>query len=211
MNRIRQVLSNAGFLAANRENGRITMPAVDRRTQYTKMVISESFFSLLKEKGFSKITVAEICKAAQINRGTFYLHYEDKYALLNEVIDAALDEGFVEGTLPEALCQRVPKTAHARLLYEDMDTFPYVAKRMIERSEPVVVPVIMERAGLSKAEARVLFVYAAHGNLAVNQLMGWSDSDEYAAAQRLVERFVGGGFQALAAGSGKDGEKGGAR
>ena len=31
-----------------------------------------------------------ICRRAGINRGTFYLHYEDKFALLDALIDEAL-------------------------------------------------------------------------------------------------------------------------
>ena len=31
-----------------------------------------------------------ICRRADINRGTFYLHYEDKFALLDALIDEAL-------------------------------------------------------------------------------------------------------------------------
>lgn len=58
---------------------------MDRRTRYTKMVIQESLFSLLKTKPLSKITISDICKTAEISRPTFYLHYEDINALLDEI------------------------------------------------------------------------------------------------------------------------------
>ncbi len=41
----------------------------DARTQYTKKVIRECFFELLKETPLNKITVKGICERAQINRG----------------------------------------------------------------------------------------------------------------------------------------------
>lgn len=63
---------------------------MDRRRRYTLSVIREAFFALLAEVGFAKMTVADICRRADINRGTFYLHYEDKFALLDELIDEAL-------------------------------------------------------------------------------------------------------------------------
>ena len=63
---------------------------IDRRRRYTLSVIREAFFSLLAEVGFAKMTVADICRRADINRGTFYLHYEDKFALLDALIDEAL-------------------------------------------------------------------------------------------------------------------------
>ena len=58
---------------------------MDRRTRYTKMVIQEALFSLLKTKPLSKITISDICKTAEISRPTFYLHYEDINALLDEI------------------------------------------------------------------------------------------------------------------------------
>ena len=44
----------------------------DRRTRYTRQTIKDTFLELLKQKSFTKITVTEICKNAEINRGTFY-------------------------------------------------------------------------------------------------------------------------------------------
>ena len=42
--------------------------ATDRRTKYTKSVIRQALFDLLKEKPFKiKITVTDICKMADIN------------------------------------------------------------------------------------------------------------------------------------------------
>ena len=43
----------------------------DRRTRYTRQTIKDTFLELLKQKSFTKITVTEICKNAEINRGTF--------------------------------------------------------------------------------------------------------------------------------------------
>ncbi len=48
----------------------------------TKMDLA--LISLLKKKPLEYITVSEICKAAEVNRSTFYLHYETIDDLLNE-------------------------------------------------------------------------------------------------------------------------------
>lgn len=63
----------------------------DRRTQYTKMVIREAFLQLIKKKPVQKITVADICGLAEVSRPTFYLHYADVYALLDEICDGMLE------------------------------------------------------------------------------------------------------------------------
>lgn len=55
------------------------MPSLttNRRTQYTLKVIKEAFLELLKENELTSIKVTEICKLADVNRGTFYNHFED--------------------------------------------------------------------------------------------------------------------------------------
>ena len=57
----------------------------DRRTLYTRRVIMDSYIDLLKEKPRDKIKVAEICRLAEINRCTFYLHFEDITAVENAI------------------------------------------------------------------------------------------------------------------------------
>ncbi len=203
MDKGRKVQMAQGGSAAERSHrldkgGEAASPkTVDRRTRYTKMVIAEAFFSLLREKGFMRMTVTDLCKAAQINRGTFYLHYEDKFALLIELVDEAIDTGQLQGETPDPLCQRIPQAEDARLLYQDPDTFAYVARRVIERSSPKMVPLIMARTGLGETDARMLFAFIAHGDLAVNQQLGWTETGEHAGAQKLLSRFVDGGFLAL--------------
>lgn len=54
----------------------------DRRSIRTKRLIRDAFTELMKEKGFEGITVRDLTQKADINRGTFYLHYRDKYDLL---------------------------------------------------------------------------------------------------------------------------------
>ena len=57
----------------------------DRRIQKSKEAIQKSFLALLQEKNLKKITVAEICRMANIGRGTFYLHYMDVYDLYEQI------------------------------------------------------------------------------------------------------------------------------
>lgn len=60
---------------------------LDLRIKRTQKAIKESFFSLVEEKGFEHISVKDITDKAMISRNTFYLHYEDKYDLLNKICD----------------------------------------------------------------------------------------------------------------------------
>lgn len=64
----------------------------NRRTIYTKKVVKESLIELLEDKEIHKITVTDICKKADINRGTFYTHYKDAYDLLQSIEDELFDQ-----------------------------------------------------------------------------------------------------------------------
>jgi AcrR family transcriptional regulator len=57
----------------------------DARVRYTKMVIQESFFKLIKEKPINKITVKSICELSEINRATFYKYYTDPFDLMRQI------------------------------------------------------------------------------------------------------------------------------
>ncbi|MFO6495855.1 MULTISPECIES: TetR/AcrR family transcriptional regulator C-terminal domain-containing protein [Bacillus] len=63
----------------------------DRRINRTKRMIRDALSELMEEKAFEEVTVKDITRKADINRGTFYLHYQDKYDLLeqseNEIIE----------------------------------------------------------------------------------------------------------------------------
>src|SRR5690554_640612 len=64
---------------------------VDRRVKYTKMVLEDSFIKLLEKKDITKISIKEICENADINRATFYAHYNDQNDLLRKIEDKLLD------------------------------------------------------------------------------------------------------------------------
>ncbi|MFT8871527.1 MAG: TetR/AcrR family transcriptional regulator [Sporolactobacillus sp.] len=66
--------------------------ANDLRVQKTKAAIIEAFIDLLNVKDFAAITVRDIADAAHVGRGTFYLHYQDKYDLLNTLADDCIDQ-----------------------------------------------------------------------------------------------------------------------
>lgn len=67
---------------------------VDRRVRKTRRQLQwMSFITLLKEKKVQDITVRELTDMADLNRGTFYLHYKDVFDLL-EKTEAELQEDF---------------------------------------------------------------------------------------------------------------------
>ena len=49
----------------------------------TKLVLAESFKSLMEKRPFHKISVSDICEKCGMNRKSFYYHFKDKYDLTN--------------------------------------------------------------------------------------------------------------------------------
>ncbi|AWV33848.1 TetR/AcrR family transcriptional regulator [Paenibacillus odorifer] len=64
----------------------------DPRVLRTRLLIREAFRNLLKTKGFDSMTIKDISQKATINRATFYAHYEDKYALLDEFTEQSFHQ-----------------------------------------------------------------------------------------------------------------------
>lgn len=105
----------------------------------------------------------------------------------------------LKGTEADALCQRQPANDDYYLLYSDDDAYARVAQRVIERGAEQMVPSIMEKTGLSREDAHLLFVHNVQGNLAVNRLLGWKRGPEFTHAQELLSVYSEGGLRAVSA------------
>lgn len=72
-----------------------TVVKVDRRILRTREAINRAFLELFAEKELEQITINDIAERANVNRGTVYLHYTDKYDLLNRTIEEHLGRMFL--------------------------------------------------------------------------------------------------------------------
>lgn len=53
----------------------------------TKRALAAALKRLMDEEPFAKISVGEICERCQLNRKSFYYHFQDKYDLVNWIFD----------------------------------------------------------------------------------------------------------------------------
>src|SRR5574344_2416416 len=58
----------------------------------SKTMIKEALLELMIEKPFDKITITDIVKKADINRGTFYAHYDNTSDVLKSISSSVMDE-----------------------------------------------------------------------------------------------------------------------
>ncbi|HAT54190.1 MAG TPA: TetR/AcrR family transcriptional regulator [Lactobacillus sp.] len=59
----------------------------DTKEKNTETALKKAFIKLVATKTFRKMTIRDIATTAHVSRGTFYLHYVDKYAMLTAYED----------------------------------------------------------------------------------------------------------------------------
>lgn len=72
---------------------------MDRRIKHTKAALRENMIMLMGKHPLNKISVSMLCEAADINRSTFYIHYQDVYDLADKIeqsVITALNEFMFE-------------------------------------------------------------------------------------------------------------------
>ena len=57
----------------------------NRSVRLTKQRLYQALITLLQQKSLREITVRELTELAGISRGTFYFHYADIYALMDQM------------------------------------------------------------------------------------------------------------------------------
>lgn len=94
----------------------------DKRVQRSKTAIKGAFLTLLYKKPFSQITVSEIVKEADYNRGTFYANFETKEHIRDELIQDILREMVKQIRVPY---QSNKKVDFYKMNAEDITLFHY--------------------------------------------------------------------------------------
>ena len=78
----------------------------DLRVRRTRKLLWEALLAEMSARAFEDITVTDICERAMVHRTTFYKHYEDKYALLEQGMRQMYDELVTEA-------QHAPPSAYS--------------------------------------------------------------------------------------------------
>ncbi len=68
------------------------LSTTDLRIIKTKQALHAALLTLLSQKPLEQISIAEICREAKVNRGTFYLHYEQKEGLFEEYFQEIMED-----------------------------------------------------------------------------------------------------------------------
>lgn len=99
----------------------------DRRVQKTKAAIREAFIALLEKKRIEEITVTELAREANIERKTFYLHYNNINDIVEEIEQVVVDM-IDEATADVPVNSREYFAQLTRIMSDNFDYFSTIMK-----------------------------------------------------------------------------------
>lgn len=179
----------------------------DRRVRYTKQVIKEAFLDLLKKNSFTKITVTELCRLAEINRGTFYLHYYDMEDVLDDVLQDMLanTSSVMEHVLSDEcpnpncsypFCDRIQNNDVFRPLLLDDTISAKIIDKMADHKESYITW-LMSHSLLTFEEAEAVFYFQMNGCLTINKLMIRNHCTDWKKIQKTIDAFIRAGLKSF--------------
>ena len=173
----------------------------DRRTRYTKKAIRDAYIELLYETDPAKVTVTEVCRRADINRGTFYLHYEDLPRVMEELEDEVYDEiiAFIHQSLAdENNRQNVSDHFFVRLfqnpkmqkvVFESYYT-ERLKDKVVNYAETLLAALCVETGQLNKAEADLFAAFTVHACLGACRKLSASPEKDVVARSTFVNQLL---------------------
>lgn len=92
---------------------------MDRRKRRTRSAIQNACVELIREKGFDNMSILDIADRADINRATFYLHFLDKYDMIDQFEKEIMDEieaNFINDFPPSSLMKEIIRSRYEALV-----------------------------------------------------------------------------------------------
>lgn len=155
-----------------------------------KQYIIEAYLQLLARKTLDEISVTEIVKRAGISRSTFYLHFEDKFDLMDEV-RRKLNSKFI------AFYKIDRSHRNSRTTVEEMCLHIYTYRTFyeIEFSNPESVQHLSNELALQLMrtfEDQDYAIFASYGTL--GYLSSWAKNGFIMTPQEAAEKLLKIGF-----------------
>ena len=184
------------------------MEKMDRRVRKTRALLLQGLVKMLETHDIQDISVKELTELVDINRGTFYLHYDNLDEVLNELLDDALrltelepeytasasSPDFVHvSSDPDALlpaCQRAASNPKYKALFMDESLSHYILNKLFQIQKPQRIPEIMKEYHVTEWEAEKLLLFMLNGNFAVNKSLGWNRSSDWYRIQNIIQKLM---------------------
>lgn len=178
----------------------------DPRTIQTKRRIKQTLLRQMNASPFEKITVTALCQQSGIHRGTFYLHYCDLYAVLDELMEEALREE-KEATpyhcslstehyqCPYGLCDKIHTHPEYGVIFFDDSLRSLVIEKIAAQSKEKYLTSLCQQLSLSREEAETIFYFQLNGCLAVNKNIYLNGGKNWEQNRDLIGGFIQSGLK----------------
>ena len=178
---------------------------IDRRKIYTVRVIKEAFLELKRIKPFNEITITELCKEAEISRGTFYLHYHNTMDVLDEIMEDALNQTlelpefasldyeyadpFVDNKCKVPICEMIRASNKYRSIFLDDSLTDYIAGKIMDMHIDNFVVNMKKKTTISEDELRNFYYFRLMGCLAVTKRTIHYSQDEWKTVKSFIDNI----------------------
>lgn len=178
----------------------------DPRVIRTQHLIQDSFRELLKIKSFDAITIKDITQKATINRATFYAHFEDKFALLDEITtlsfeDMLQDELLVTQKFTKDVCKQLLETTY-KYIIKFYRTCKYDSKSISGQVDGKIRQLLYSTIESILKNTDLPINHEIHANMIsaalYNAAYYWYDSkkgDDISGLSDIVVRFIMNGLE----------------
>ena len=109
-------------------------PRVDRRVLRTRAAIETALRKLVKEQGLKRLTVSSLAREADIDRKTFYLHYDSVDDLFDQITEQLIARVLAR---VEGACDEPPRAQVAAgldevnaIILEDPELYRHIAANL---------------------------------------------------------------------------------
>ncbi len=121
----------------------------DLRYIKTEKIIKETFKKCVTEHGFEKVTVSMICEKGLISRNAFYLHFTDKFDLLDRLFDefrSSLLKKYGKDITKNVSENNIFASAklYAETLIENREDFLFLMKCSRNKMEEIIQEIIID-------------------------------------------------------------------
>ena len=174
---------------------------MDLRIKKTKRAIRSAFYELIKEKPLEKITVREIAERAEINKTTFYAHYETVYDLVDQLEQEAVAEILREMSGAQNLLE--DPRGFVQEMYTTMahyaDDFKMIPAAAMKQFNTCLKAAIWEKVQVEGIDSARYESLGAILVFLLNGLVGLHNASPELAASQLatIEDFVEAGVHVL--------------
>lgn len=181
----------------------------DRRTLYTRKVICEAFLHLKRTVSYDSITVAAICREAEISRGTFYLHYNNIAEVLDDVLTTALSQVTTlqdqlypytctgERKCQYPLCQYIRCSKDYRCLFYDEALYFQILSKIFATYKQGTFQMWRDKTNLPPEQIEMLAYFQLSGCFAAAVKSGSMTNEKWGDVRENIDSFIRFGIQAF--------------